>query len=85
MFLFEGLLSSDCHFVSAIQRHVRDLASTFGNDCVFYCVQDSKASLRIGRQANRGHSPLIMHLDYQTSTADGTSFSPAVRHQLKPM
>jgi hypothetical protein len=64
---------------------VKDLAGTFGNDCVFYLVQDNKASIRIGRPTTRGHSPLIMHLDYQMSTANSTPLPPTVPHQLKPM
>jgi hypothetical protein len=75
----------DCHFISATLRYIKDLAGTFGNDCVFYLVQDNKASIRIGRPAARGHSPLIMRLDYQISTTNSTSIPPTVRHQLKPM
>lgn len=61
------------------------MAGTFGNDCVMYLVQDTKASVRIGRQANRGHSPLIMRLDYQTSTVDGGPIPSSFKYQLKPM
>jgi hypothetical protein len=75
----------DCHFVSAGLRHIRDLAGTFGNECVFYLVQDRKASVRIGRPSARGHSPFIMHLDYQISTTDSTPIPPTPLHQLKPV
>ena len=76
---------SDCHFVTATLRHIKDLAGTFGNECVFYLIQDRKASVRIGRPSARGHSPFIMHLDYQTSTTNSTPLPPTVPHQLKPM
>ena len=75
----------DCHFVSATLRHIRDLAGTFGNECVLYLIQDRKASIRIGRPSARGHSPFIMHLDYQISSTDSAPI-PLSRgaHQLKP-
>lgn len=75
---------SDCHFVSATSRYIKDLAGTFGNDCVFYVIQDTKASVRIGRPAARGHSPLMLHLDYQTCTANSTLIPEPIRYQLKP-
>ncbi|CAF4336056.1 unnamed protein product [Rotaria sp. Silwood2] len=74
----------DCYFVSATLKYMKDLAGTFGNDCVFYLVQDNKASIRIGRPAARGNSPLIMRLDYQISTANSTPMPPSVPYQLKP-
>ena len=76
---------SDCHFVAASLKHIRDLAGTFGNDCVLYLVQDSRASVRIGRRAGQGHSPLIMHLDYQISSVDGHPIPSNNPFQLKPM
>ena len=82
MFVF---LHLDCHFVSANLRHIRDLAGTFGNECVLYLIQDRKASVRIGRPAARAHSPLIMHLDYQVSTTHSTPIPPSVPYQLKPV
>jgi hypothetical protein len=51
---------------------------------VFYLIQDNKASIRIGRPAARGHSPLMMRLDYQISTTNSTPLPPTVPHQLKP-
>ncbi|CAF1119590.1 unnamed protein product [Adineta steineri] len=74
----------DCHFVSATLKYVKDLAGTFGNDCVFYIVQDNKASIRIGRPAARGHSPLIMRLDYQMSTVNSSPIPSSTPYQLKP-
>jgi len=74
----------DSHFVSATLRYIKDLAGTFGNDCVFYLVQDTKSSIRIGRPAARGHSPLMLRLDYQTCSANSTLIPESVRHQLKP-
>jgi hypothetical protein len=81
-FIFNYL---DCHFVTATLRHIKDLAGTFGNECVFYLIQDRKASVRIGRPTARGHSPFIMHLDYQTSTTSSMPIPPSFPHQLKPM
>ncbi len=75
----------DCHFVTASLRHIKDLAGTFGNECVFYLIQDRKASIRIGRPTARGHSPYIMHLDYQISTINSTPIPPSVTYQLKPV
>jgi hypothetical protein len=66
-------------------RHTRDLAGTFGNDCVLYLTQDRKASVRIGRPADRGFSPLVLHLGYRTSSVSGTSTDPMPYDQLKPM
>ncbi|CAF3351676.1 unnamed protein product [Rotaria socialis] len=74
----------DCHFVSATLQHIKDLAGTFGNDCVFYLVEDRRASVRIGRPSARGHSPFIMHLDYQISTSDSTPIPPTITHQFEP-
>ncbi|CAF5197217.1 unnamed protein product, partial [Rotaria magnacalcarata] len=81
----EQLKHEDCHFVSGTLQYIKDLAGTFGNDCVFYLVQDNKASIRIGRSAARGSAPLIMRLDYQISTANSTPIPASVRHQFKPM
>lgn len=75
----------DCHFVTASLRHVRDIAGTFGNECVFYLIQDRKASVRIGRPTSRAYSPFILHLDYQVSTMNSSPIPPSVPHQLKPM
>lgn len=80
----EQVKHPDYHFVSATLRYVKDLAGTFGNDCVFYLIQDNKASVRIGRPAARGNTPLMMRLDYQTSTADSTPIPPTVKYQFKP-
>ena len=74
----------DCHFVSATLRYIKDLAGTFGNDCVFYLVQDNKASVRIGRPVARGNSPLMMRLDYQMSTINLGPLPPTVKYQYKP-
>lgn len=74
----------DCHFVSAALQHIKDVASTFGNECVLYLVEDRRSSVRIGRASARGHSPYIMHLDYQISTADSTPIPPSVTHQFEP-
>ncbi|CAF0952093.1 unnamed protein product [Adineta ricciae] len=75
----------DCHFVTATLQHIKDLAGTFGNECVFYFIQDRKASVRIGRSSARGHSPFIMHLDYQTTTVDSIPIPSSTPHQLKPI
>jgi hypothetical protein len=75
----------DCDFVAASLRHIRDLASSFGNECVFYLIEDRKVSVRIGRPSARGHSPCIMHLDYQISSTSGSSLPSSPPHQLKPM
>ena len=75
----------DSHFVMAIAQHIKDLASTFGNDCVFYLIEDRRASVRFGRPMAREHSPLLMHLDYQISSVDSLPVPVSLPHQLKPM
>jgi len=75
---------SDCHFTAASLKHIKDLAGIFGNDCVFYLTQDTKAKISIGRPSGKGQSPLIMHLDYQTSSMEPQSNLIAPRHQLTP-
>ena len=79
------LILVDSHFVTAIAQHIKDLASTFGNDCVFYMIEDRKASIRLGRPSDLEHSPLIMHLDYQISSVDSLPVPPSLPHQLKPV
>jgi hypothetical protein len=63
-------------------KHVKDLAGIFGNDCVFYLTQDTKAKIKIGRPSDKDQSPLIMHLDYEISSIDSPSTNS--RHQLTP-
>ncbi len=80
-FLFNDL---DCHFTAAGIKHIRDLAGIFGNDCVLYLTQDTKAKISIGRPLTKGQSPLIMHLDYEMSSTEPQSNSIATHHQLTP-
>ena len=75
----------DCHFTAASLRHIKDLAGIFGNDCVFYLNQNTRAKVKIGRPSAKGHSPLIMHLDYEMNSIEGQSTPLAPRHQLTPM
>jgi hypothetical protein len=72
----------DCHFISTTLKYIKDLAGTFGNDCVLNLVQDNKPSISIGQPAAKGHSRLILRLDYQTITANSTPIPPTVRYQL---
>ncbi|CAM4901821.1 unnamed protein product [Rotaria socialis] len=74
----------DCHFTAAALKHIKDLAGIFGNDCVFYLTQDTKAKVSIGRPSGKGQSPLIMHLDYNISSTDQQSNSTVSNHQLTP-
>ncbi|CAF1956312.1 unnamed protein product [Rotaria magnacalcarata] len=74
----------DCHFTAAALKHIKDLAGIFGNDCVFYLTQDTKAKVSIGRPSGKGQSPLIMHLDYSISSTDQQSNSTVTHHQLTP-
>ena len=75
---------SDYHFTAASLKHIKDLAGIFGNDCVFYLTQDTKAKISIGRPSAKGQAPLIMHLDYDNSSLDPQISSTATRHQLTP-
>jgi hypothetical protein len=63
-------------------KHIKDLAGIFGNDCVFYLTQDTKAKVKIGRPSDKDQSPLIMHLDYEINSID--SQSTTSHHQLTP-
>jgi hypothetical protein len=65
-------------------RHIKDLAGIFGNDCVFYLTQDTKAKVKIGRPSDKGPSPLIMHLDYEMSSVDLQTNPITPHHQLTP-
>jgi hypothetical protein len=65
-------------------KHIKDLAGIFGNDCVFYLTQDTKAKIKIGRPSDKGQSPLIMHLDYEISSIESDSNTTISRHQLTP-
>lgn len=80
----ESPVVSDTHFTNAILRHVKDLAATFGNECVFYLIEDRKASVRIGRASTREYSPLILHLDYQVSSVDSGPVPRLEASHLKP-
>ncbi|CAF0887164.1 unnamed protein product [Adineta ricciae] len=75
----------DSHFTSASLRHIKDLAGIFGNDCVFYLTQDTKAKVKIGRPAAKGQAPLIMHMDYEISSVESSMTSIGnSRHQFTP-
>ena len=74
----------DSHFVAASLKHIKDLAGIFGNDCVFYLTQDTKAKINIGRPAAKGQAPLIMHLDYEMSSVDSPAPPAASKHQFTP-
>ncbi|CAF1024873.1 unnamed protein product [Rotaria sordida] len=73
----------DGHFATATIRYMKDLASIFGNDCVFYLSQDDKCKVPLGLPAARVQAPLLMHLDYRISLPDH-DWVVAPRHQLIP-
>ena len=62
---------------------MKDLASIFGNDCVFYLSQDDKCKVPIGLPAARVQAPMLMHLDYRIRLPDH-DWVVAPRHQLIP-
>ncbi|CAF2849835.1 unnamed protein product [Rotaria sp. Silwood2] len=74
----------DSHFTAAALRHIKDLAGIFGNDCVFYLTQDTKAKVSIGRPSAKGQAPLIMHLDYEQSLMEPQTALATKHHQLTP-
>ncbi|CAF3134085.1 unnamed protein product [Rotaria socialis] len=74
----------DSHFTGASLRHVKDLAGIFGQDCVFYLTQDTKAKISIGRPSAKVLAPLIMHLDYQQSSTEPQTAVPTKKHQYAP-
>jgi hypothetical protein len=78
------IFHSDSHFTAASLKHIKDLAGIFGNDCVFYLTQDTKAKVNIGRPAAKGQAPLIMHLDYENSSLEPQITPIATRHQITP-
>jgi hypothetical protein len=75
---------SDSHFIAASLKHIKDLAGIFGNDCVFYLTQDTKAKISIGRPSAKNQAPLIMHLDYDQCSVEPQITPIATRHQLTP-
>ncbi len=80
-FLFYDL---DSHFTAASWKHIKDLAGIFGNDCVFYLTQDTKAKINIGRPSTKGQSPLTMNLNYEMSSIEPQTNTITPRHQLTP-
>ena len=73
----------DGHFATATIRYIKDLASVFGNDCVFYLSQDDKCKVPLGLPAARVQAPMLMHLDYRIRLPDH-DWTVAPRHQLTP-
>ena len=73
----------DGHFATATIRYIKDLASVFGNDCVFYLSQDDKCKVPLGLPAARVQAPMLMHLDYRIRLPDH-DWIVAPRHQLIP-
>ncbi|CAF4260586.1 unnamed protein product [Rotaria sp. Silwood2] len=73
----------DGHFATATIRYMKDLASVFGNDCVFYLSQDDKCKVPLGLPAARVQAPMLMHLDYRIRLPDH-DWTVAPRHQLTP-
>ncbi|CAF3698963.1 unnamed protein product [Rotaria sordida] len=73
----------DGHFATATIRYMKDLASIFGNDCVFYLSQDDKCKVPLGLPAARIQAPMLMHLDYRIRLPDH-DWTVAPRHQLTP-
>ncbi|CAF4489521.1 unnamed protein product, partial [Rotaria sp. Silwood2] len=47
----------DGHFATATIHYMKDLASIFGNDCVFYLSQDDKCKVPLGLPAARVQAP----------------------------
>ncbi|CAF3108249.1 unnamed protein product [Rotaria sp. Silwood2] len=73
----------DGHFATATIRYIKDLASVFGNDCVFYLSQDDKCKVPLGLPAAKIQAPMLMHLDYRVHLPDH-DWIVAPRHQLTP-
>ncbi|CAF1416944.1 unnamed protein product, partial [Rotaria sordida] len=73
----------DGHFATATIRYMKDLASIFGNDCVFYLSQDDKCKVPLGLPAAKIQAPMLMHLDYRIRLPDH-DWTVAPRHQLTP-
>ncbi|CAF4412548.1 unnamed protein product [Rotaria sp. Silwood2] len=73
----------DGHFATATIRYMKDLASIFGNDCVFYLSQDDKCKVPLGLPAAKIQAPMLMHLDYRIRLPDH-DWIVAPRHQLTP-
>jgi hypothetical protein len=70
-------------FATATIRYMKDLASIFGNDCVFYLSQDDKCKVPLSLPAARVQAPMLMHLDYRIRLPDH-DWTGAPRHQLTP-
>lgn len=74
----------DSHFTAATLRHIKDVAGVFGQDCVFYLTQDTKAKVSIGRPSAKGQAPIIMHLDYEPSSVEPQTSVGTKSHQFMP-
>ncbi|CAF3242012.1 unnamed protein product [Rotaria sp. Silwood2] len=73
----------DGHFATATIRYAKDLASIFGNDCVFYLSQDDKCKVPLGLPAAKIQASMVMHLNYRIRLPDH-DWIVAPRHQLIP-
>ncbi|CAF0981397.1 unnamed protein product [Didymodactylos carnosus] len=73
----------DSHFATATIRYIKDLASIFGNEVVFYISQNEKCKVPIGLPAAKIQAPMLMHLDYDVKQPNFNS-RIAPRYQLIP-
>uniref|UniRef100_A0A914DJC8 C2H2-type domain-containing protein n=1 Tax=Acrobeloides nanus TaxID=290746 RepID=A0A914DJC8_9BILA len=73
----------DGHFASAAIKHLRDLASMMGQECVFFMSQDDKARIPLGISAANKQSRIVMHMQYRVKLPDH-DWVIAERHKLIP-
>ncbi|CAF1535329.1 unnamed protein product, partial [Didymodactylos carnosus] len=74
----------DTHFATATIRYIKDLASIFGNEVVFFLSQNNKCKVPIGLPAAKIQAPMLMHLDYDIKEPESRNARIAPRHQLTP-
>lgn len=73
----------DQYFAAASINYLKDLATTMGDECVFFLSQDDKARVPLGLPAAHKQAPILMHTEYAIRLLDH-DWVVAERHKLIP-
>ncbi|CAF3668522.1 unnamed protein product [Rotaria sp. Silwood1] len=71
------------HVAIATILYMKDLASIFDNDCVFYLSQDDRCKVSLGIFAAKIQASMLMHMNYRIRLP-GQVWIVVPRHQLIP-
>ncbi|CAF5023495.1 unnamed protein product, partial [Rotaria sp. Silwood1] len=71
------------HVAIATILYMKDLASIFDNDCVFYLSQDDRCKVPLGIFAAKIQASMLMHMNYRIRLP-GHVWIVVPRHQLIP-